>query len=131
MTGACGHPYRRPVPDFAGDPTTELERKLGPLKIVCILETITYLGLLVMWLGLHNHIGTLMVASVHGMISTAFGLMMLTIFRRMGWSWKFLVLSIVTGPIGAVIVYERVRREGAPRPPLARGTGLQRPTMGS
>jgi hypothetical protein len=65
------------------------------------------------------------------MISTAFGLMMLTIFRAMGWSWKFLVLSIVTGPIGAVIVYERVRREGAPQPPLARGTGLQRPTMGS
>ena len=128
--GPCG-PYRRPVPDFAGDTTTELERKLGPLKVVCILETITYLGLLIMWLGLHNEIGTLMVASVHGMISTAFGLMMLFIFRPMGWSWKFLVVSIVTGPIGAVIVYERVRREGAPALPLARGTGLQRPTMGS
>ena len=129
MTGGPADPYRRRVPDFAGDTTTELERKLGPLKVVCILETITYLLLLIMWLGLHSGIGTLMVASVHGMVSTAFGLMMIFIFRPMGWSWKFLVVSIVTGPIGAVIVYERVRREGVPAHALTRGTGLGRPTM--
>jgi hypothetical protein len=119
------------VPDFAGDTTTELERKLGPLKVVCLLETATYLALLFVWLGLRSHIGTLLVASVHGMVSTAFGLMMLTIFKPMGWSWRFLVVSIVTGPIGAVIVYERVRREGAPAPHGTRGSGLGRPTMGS
>jgi hypothetical protein len=56
-----------------------------------------------------------MVGSVHGMIFTAFALMMLNIFRPMGWSWRFLVVSIVAGPVGALIVYERVRREGAPR----------------
>ncbi len=103
--------------DFAGDPTTELERKLGPLKVVCILETISYLSLLVMWLGLRSHIGTLMVGSVHGMIFTAFALMM----------WRFRAVSIIAGPIGAVIVYERVRREGAPVVSRA-GTGRS-PTM--
>jgi hypothetical protein len=102
------------MPDFAGDVTTELERKLGPLKVVCLLETITYLALLVMWLGLRNHVGTLLVASVHGMISTAFGLMMLGIFRPMRWTWRFVALAICTGPVGAVIVFERVRRQGAP-----------------
>jgi hypothetical protein len=115
------------VADFAGDPTTELERKLGPLKVVCILETISYLSLLVMWLGLRSHIGTLMVGSVHGMIFTAFALMMLSIFQSMGWSWRFLAVSIIAGPIGAVIVYERVRREGAPVVSRA-GTGRS-PTM--
>ena len=102
------------MPDFAGDATTELERKLGPLKVVCIIETISYLTLLFVWLGLRSGIGTAIVGSVHGMIFTAFALMMLSIFRPMGWSWQFLAVSIVTGPIGAVIVYERVRREGAP-----------------
>ncbi len=102
------------MPDFAGDTTTELERKLGPLKVVCIVETVSYLTLLVVWLGLRSDIGTKMVGSVHGMIFTAFALMMLNIYRPMGWTWKFLAVSILTGPIGAVIVYERVRREGAP-----------------
>ena len=100
--------------DFAGDETTELERKLGPLKVVCLVETVSYATLLVVWLGLRSRIGTQIVGSVHGMIFTAFALMMLNIFRPMGWSWRFLGLSIVAGPIGALIVYERVRREGAP-----------------
>lgn len=112
------------VPDFAGDQTTELERKLGPLKVVCLVETASYLTLLIVWLGLRSHIGTLMVGSVHGMIFTAFALMMLSIFQPMGWSVRFLAVSILTGPIGAVIVYERVRREGAPR-----ATPPRRPTM--
>jgi hypothetical protein len=115
------------VADFAGDTTTELERKLGPLKVVCLVETISYLTLLVMWLGLRSHVGTLMVGSVHGMIFTAFALMMLSIYQPMGWSWKFLAVSILAGPIGAVIVYERVRREGAPADSRARPG--QRPTM--
>jgi integral membrane protein len=98
--------------DFAGDPTTELERKLGPLKVVCIVETISYLALLGVWLGLHSDIGTKMVGSVHGMIFTAFALMILNIFRPMGWSWRFVAVAIGAGPIGAVIVYERLRRAG-------------------
>jgi hypothetical protein len=107
-------PYRRIMPDFAGDTTTELERKLGPLKVVCIVETVSYLTLLTVWLGLRSHIGTEVVGSVHGMIFTAFALMMVAIYRPMGWTWRFLAVSILAGPIGAVIVYGRIRRQGAP-----------------
>ena len=80
------------MPDFAGDTTTELERKIGPLKVVCILETCSYLLLLTVWLGLGSHIGTMIVGSVHGMIVTAFALMVLLIYRDLGWSWQFAAL---------------------------------------
>jgi integral membrane protein len=106
------------VADFAGDPTTELERKLGPFKVVCIIETISYLTLLAVWQGRNYGVGTAIVGSIHGMIFTAFALMMLVLYRPMGWTWKFLAVGIGLGPIGAVIVYERVRRTGAPAPTM-------------
>jgi hypothetical protein len=115
------------MPDFAGDTSTELERKLGPLKVVCITEAVSYLFLLTMWQGLRSHTGTLIVGSVHGMVVTAFALMVVFIYREMGWSAKFAALAIVTGPIGAVIVHERVRRQGAPVPARTKA----RPTMGT
>lgn len=100
------------MPDFAGDATTELERKLGPVQVVCIIETVSYLGLLAVWLG-GSRVGTMLVGSVHGMIVTALALMVLGIYRPMGWSWKFAALTILAGPIGALILYERLRRERA------------------
>jgi hypothetical protein len=113
------------MPDFAGDTTTELERKIGPLKVVCILETFSYLLLLSVWLGLGSHIGTLIVGSVHGMIVTAFALMVLFIYRDLGWTWQFAAVAIITGPIGAVLVYERLRRGANPAPASTR----PRPSM--
>ena len=101
--------YRHGMPDFAGDTTTELERKLGPLKVVCLVETASYLALLTAWLG-GSRVGTMLLGSVHGMIVTALALMVINIYRPMGWTWKFAVLTIITGPVGALVLYERVRR---------------------
>lgn len=96
--------------DFADDPTTELERRLAPLKVVSIAETCSYLSLLAFWLS-GNRVGTLLLGSVHGMVVMAFTGMLLLIFRSVGWSLSFTLAAIVSGPIGAIVVFERLRRE--------------------
>jgi hypothetical protein len=96
--------------DFADEPTTELERRLGPLKVVAVIESCTYVALLYFWLS-GNRVGTLLLGSMHGMVVMAFAGMVLLIFRQLGWSLLFSLLAIVTGPIGAAAVYARLRRE--------------------
>ncbi len=96
--------------DFADSPTTELERRLGPLKAVSVVEALTYVSLLFFWVS-GNRTGTLLLGSMHGMVVCAFAGMLLLIFKPLGWSLPFTVLAILTGPIGALIVYARLRRE--------------------
>jgi hypothetical protein len=102
------------VPDFAGDTTTELERKARALSWVALVETLSYTLLLYLWLIAQNDLGTKLVGSVHGMIALAFAAMVLMITPAMRWSWWFAALVIVTGPVGALIVFARIRREGVP-----------------
>jgi len=40
--------------------------------------------------------------------------MVVMITTDMGWSWKYSIAVIVLGPIGGVMVWERIRREGVP-----------------
>ncbi|MHB8466865.1 MAG: DUF3817 domain-containing protein [Acidimicrobiales bacterium] len=96
--------------DFADDTTTELERRLGPLKVVSIVESCTYVALLAFWIG-GSRVGTLLLGSMHGMVVMAFAGMVLLIFRPLGWSLPFALFAILTGPIGALTVFERLRRE--------------------
>ena len=42
--------------------------------------------------------------------------MVVMITSDMGWSWKYSVAVIVLGPIGGIMVWERIRREGVPEP---------------
>jgi hypothetical protein len=99
------------MPEFADATTTELERRLGPLKVVAVVESLTYVSLLYFWLS-GNRVGTLLLGSMHGMVVCAFAGMLLLIFRAVGWSLPFVVFAIVTGPIGAAVVFERLRRDG-------------------
>ena len=52
-----------------------------------------------------------MLGSMHGLVVCGFAGMVLLIFRPLGWSLRFALLTILTGPIGALVVFERVRRE--------------------
>jgi integral membrane protein len=101
------------VPDFADSTTTELERKLVPLRVVALTETVTYLVLFFFWVT-GNRPGRLLMGSVHGMIFLAFAAMVLGVRADMGWTWKYAIAVIVLGPIGSVMVYTRLRREGVP-----------------
>ncbi len=109
------------MPAYAEDEdgSTELERKVGTLRVVCLVETASYLVLMAFWfswlvLG-GSRLGVQMFGSLHGMIFLAFTAMVFGVHRPMGWGRGFLAMAILTGPIGALYVYWRIRRDGVPR----------------
>lgn len=96
--------------DFADDTTTELERKLGPLKVVSLVEAGMWVAAAAFWVA-GNRVGQLLLWSIHGTIAMCFAGMVLLIFRKLDWSPQFAAISILSGPVGALLVYERLRRE--------------------
>jgi len=103
------------VPDFADSTTTELERKLGPLRVVAVTETFTYCILFFFWVA-GNRPGRLLMGSVHGMVFLAFAAMVLGVRADMRWTRKYAAAAIILGPVGSLMVYSRLRREGVPSP---------------
>lgn len=116
------------------DGSTELERKVATLRVVCVVETVSYLVLLAFWvdwlvLG-GSRLGVQMFGSLHGMVFLAFALMVFGVHRAMGWGRGFLAIAILTGPVGAAYVYWRIRRDGVPAP-VARGARGARAAPGA
>jgi len=98
------------VTDFADDPGGELERKARALSVVALIETCTYLLLFYFWQIARSDTGTAIVGSLHGMIWLAFCAMVIMIRPALKGSWGYVVVVIVTGPIGAVMVWYRLRK---------------------
>lgn len=103
------------MPDFADSTTTELERKLVPLRVAALTETVTYVVLFFFWVT-GNRTGRLLMGSIHGMVFLAFAAMVLGVRADMRWTWKYAATVIILGPVGALMVYSRLRREGVPTP---------------
>jgi hypothetical protein len=101
------------VADFADSTTTELERKIPPLRVVALTETVTYCVLFFFWVT-GNRPGRLLMGSMHGMVAMAFAAMVVGIRAELGWTWKYAIAAIALGPFGAVMVYSRLKREGLP-----------------
>ena len=97
------------MPDFADSPTTELQRKVAALRWVCVFETLAYAVLVVFWVG-HSTIGLALMGSIHGMVFLAFSAMTFGLYKALGWSTRFLIAAVVTGPVGALLVFEKLRR---------------------
>jgi Domain of unknown function (DUF3817) len=97
------------VTDFAGDTSTELERKAKALSVVALVETGSYLLLFYFWQIAKSDTGTAVVGSLHGMIWLAFCAMVIMIAPPLRWTWTYVVVVIVTGPIGALLVWARLR----------------------
>jgi hypothetical protein len=128
------------VPDFADEPTSELERKVSALKWACIIETVTFVLLQILWLGLHSELGVQLLGSIHGMTFLAFAAMTYGVHKPMGWDLRYVIIVVVLGPVGAVMVYERIRRDGVspeaiaasrPRAGAMRPAAATRPVGGS
>lgn len=102
------------VTDFAGDTTTELERKAKALGVVALVETVSYLLLFFFWQIAKSDAGTAIVGSLHGMIWLAFCAMVIMITPAMRWSWWYAAVVIVTGPVGALMVWYRLRHDPVP-----------------
>lgn len=101
------------MPDFADSTSTELERKVAALRVVALVETVSYTALLWFWLS-GNRIGTMLTGSVHGMIFLGFAAMVLGVRAPMRWTWSYAATAIILGPVGSLVVYARLRREGVP-----------------
>lgn len=114
------------MPDFADDDatTTELERKAKALSVVALTETVTYCVLFYFWIIQPNVAGKAITGSVHGMVWLAFCAMVIMIAKEMEWTWGYVALVIVTGPVGGLLVWERIRRHGVPDTRAPRRTGL-------
>ena len=102
------------MPDYADETTTELERKAHALLWIAAIETVTYSVLFYFWLVQPNVAGKAITGSVHGMVWLTFCAMVIMITPEMRWSWTYAVVVIVLGPIGGVMVWERIRRDGVP-----------------
>jgi integral membrane protein len=98
------------VTDFADDTGGELERKARALRVVALVETCSYLLLFYFWQIAKSDTGTAIVGSLHGFIWLAFCAMAIMITPALKWSWVYTAVVIVTGPIGAVMVWYRLRK---------------------
>jgi hypothetical protein len=102
------------VPDFADATSSELERKARALQWVCVAEAVTY-SVLLFFMITDNELGRTLTGSLHGVVVLAFAAMVIMITPAMRWSWWYVVAVLLTGPIGAILVYERIRRHGVPK----------------
>jgi hypothetical protein len=104
------------------NPRTQLARKIKVTKVMAIIETISYSILLPLmfrkyildvneetWQALLRKV----TAYFHGMISAAYGVMILDIFRVMTWTKKFTLLTLA-GPPGAIVAYARLKKQPLP-----------------
>ena len=80
------------------------------LRLVSVLETASFLFLVLMMI-VDSESGVSVVGLIHGLLFLWYTLLVLSDRVELAWSWKFAVLVIVTGPIGAIVVLERLTRE--------------------
>ena len=86
--------------------------KARQLAAVSILETLSFIALLgAMYLGSDG--GVSVVGMIHGLLFLAYAVLVFRDHRDFGWTTGFMLVAILTGPIGAIIVLERLRRDKA------------------
>jgi integral membrane protein len=91
---------------------TELRSPATPatrLRWLSIVETVSFVALLWMMLS-GNEQGVSIVGAVHGFLFLAFAILVVRDREVFGWSWGFVAAAVLTGPIGPILVLERLRR---------------------
>lgn len=89
-----------------------MSRSTTAVVWLSITETVSFLVLLTM-MATGNEAGVSVVGMIHGLLFAAYALVVWMRREALGWSTRFAVLAIVTGPIGAIIALERIRRDRA------------------
>jgi integral membrane protein len=79
------------------------------LRLVSILETISFLALLTMMLS-HNDLGVSIAGAIHGLLFLGYAVLVFRDRDDLGWTGGFAALAILTGPLGPIIVLEKLRR---------------------
>jgi integral membrane protein len=87
-----------------------VRRPHAQLLWLSILETVSFLALLTaMFAGSEG--GVSVIGLVHGLLFLAYALVVFLGREALGWSQGFTALAILTGPVGAVLALERLRRD--------------------
>ena len=79
------------------------------LRWLSIVETLSFVGLVWMMIS-GNEQGVSIVGAIHGFLFLAYAILVIRDREVLGWSWAFVAAALVTGPIGPVVVLERLRR---------------------
>ena len=79
------------------------------LRWLSIVETISFAGLLWMMFS-ENEQGVSIVGAIHGFLFLAYAILVVRDREQLGWSWGFVAAAVLTGPIGPILVLERLRR---------------------
>jgi hypothetical protein len=98
------------VPDFVDDPSSELERKSKALAVMALVETVSYLVLFYFWVIVPNDVARRVIGFFHGLVWLAFVSMVVLIRGDIGWTWGYTALVVLTGPIGGLLVFVRIKR---------------------
>ena len=78
------------------------------LRWTAIVETASFVLLMTMVI-LDNRSGVRIVGMTHGMLFLAYVALVLAVRRTQRWSWGFTTLAVIAGPVGALIVPQRLR----------------------
>lgn len=79
------------------------------LRVISILETLSFLVLLgMMFAGSEG--GVSFAGAIHGFLFLGYAILILRDREHFGWSWGFVAVAILAGPIGALVVLEKLRR---------------------
>src|SRR5687767_1568418 len=83
-------------------------RRLG---WVSIAETFSFLALAGAMVA-HNERLISTIGAVHGLLFLAYAFFVWMDHEDLGWTRWFAIGSVITGPLGAMVVLERLRRDG-------------------
>ena len=79
------------------------------LRWLSVVETISFVALLWMMFS-GNERGVSIVGAIHGFLFLAYAILIVRDREHFGWSWGFVAAAVLTGPIGPILVLERLRR---------------------
>lgn len=80
------------------------------LRWLSILETISFIVLAYMMVTA-NERGVSIAGMIHGLLFLVYAIFVLRDRDQFRWGWGFVALALLTGPIGPILVLERLRRK--------------------
>jgi integral membrane protein len=88
---------------------TDVRTASRRLAVVSILETVSFLVLVAMMLA-GSDAGVSISGMVHGLLFLLYAGLVVVDREVFGWSWGFVAVAVLTGPVGAIVVLEHLRR---------------------
>ena len=80
------------------------------LRWLSIAETISFITLVWMMVTA-NEQGVSVTGAIHGVLFLVYAIFVIRDRDKFGWGWGFVALALLTGPIGPLIVLEKLRRK--------------------